>query len=231
MSGPSSFDSTCSDQNDPCCHCSDIRTDSFCPYSCLPTTLQKGSMQGASAEQQQADSGAFWMGQCQKTDRPSCILEVWFPELFPGMKIQHRPSQISTLVSRHVHGSLESTVAPPVSLAFMLLPYSSSFSKTPGPSVGLWIHASLMQSCRIVQEPRRELRSPQLSWCTLGVGTERQGGVAMNIQYMYVSPLQLQLWQDPQGPRCFPALPRLLFQQLLTPPKTVIKGIWHIVLV
>lgn len=180
---------------------------------------------------QQADSGAFWMGQCQKTDRPSCILEVWFPELFPGMKIQHRPSQISTLVPRHVHGSLESAVAPPASLAFMFPPYSSSFSKTPGSSVGLWIHASLMQSCKIAQAPRREPRSPQLSWYVLGVGTERQGGVAMNIEHMYVPPLQLQLWQDLQGALCFPALPGLLFQQFLTPPKTVIKGIWHIVLV
>lgn len=73
--------------------------------------------------QAQRDSGAFWMGQCQKTDRPSCILELWFPELFPGMKTQHRPSQINTLVPRHAHGSLESAVAPPVSLVFMFPPH------------------------------------------------------------------------------------------------------------
>lgn len=165
------------------------------------------------------------MEQCQKTDKTSCILELRFPELFPGMKIQHRPST----------ADLESAVAPPVSLAFMFPPYSSSFSKTPGPSVGLWIHASLMQSCRIAQaellrHPEGSLGSSQLSWCALGVVAERQRGVAINIQHME-SPLQLQLWQDLQVALCFPALPGLLFQQFLTPPKTVIKGIWHIVLV
>lgn len=123
---------------------------------------------GQSWQAQQVDSGAFWMEQCQKTDRPSCILELRFPELFPGMKIQHRPSQISTLVPRHAHGSLESAVAPPVSLAFMFPPYSSSFSKTPRPSVGLWIHASLMQSCRIAQAPKREPRFPPASLVCLG---------------------------------------------------------------
>lgn len=133
VSGPSSCDSTCSDQNDPCCHCSAIRTDSFCPR--LPSSPWEGRSQSWQA--QPADSGAFWMGQCQKTDRPSCILELWFPELFPGMKTQHRPSQISTLVPRHAHGSSESAVAPPVSLVFMFPPCSPSFSNTPESSVGL----------------------------------------------------------------------------------------------
>lgn len=115
VSGSSSFDSTCSDPNHPCCHCSDIRTDSLCPFLCLPGKHTRSQ----SWQAQRADSGAFWMGQCQKTDRPSCTLKAWFPELFPGMKTRHRPSQISTLVPRHAHGSLESAVAPPVSLVFV----------------------------------------------------------------------------------------------------------------
>lgn len=100
----------------------------------MPSNQSSGGQYTSSQSWQahQAGSGAFQMGQCQKTDRPSCILELCFPELFPGMEIQHRPSQISTLVPTYAYGSLESAVAPPVSLAFVFPPYSSSFSKTPG---------------------------------------------------------------------------------------------------
>lgn len=154
VSGPSS----CSDQNDPCCHCrqsGQIRS----AHASQPALRREACKEPELASSADRFRG-FWMGQCQKTDRPSCILELWFPELFPGMKTQHRPSQISTLVPRHAHGSSESAVAPLVSLVFMFPRYSPSFSNTPESSVGLWIHAPLLQSCRIPQAPRKEPASP-----------------------------------------------------------------------